>query len=198
MKKILLASRNTDKIQEVVAMLKGTDFELVTLDAFPDVPDVGEPALTFEGNAIIKAMIVGRKTEMLTIADDSGIEVDALGGHPGVFSARYASGTNEDRCRKLLKEIANVPEGERGAQFHAVIALFDPVSEKIRTYEGIQRGRLLREFRGGNGFGYDPIFFSDEMGKTNAEMTQEEKNAVSHRGKALRKALEILRELYPV
>ena len=102
MKKILLASRNTDKIQEVVAMLKGTDFELVTLDAFPDVPDVGEPALTFEGNAIIKAMIVGRKTEMLTIADDSGIEVDALGGRPGVFSARYASGTNEDRCRKLL------------------------------------------------------------------------------------------------
>jgi len=116
-----------------------------------------------------------------------------LDGRPGVYTARYAPGTDEDRYRKLLDELRGIPEEKRMARFRAVIAIYDPENDKIRTCEGIYNGRIALEPKGSNGFGYDPVFYNIELGRTNAEMTMEEKNKVSHRGKALRKAKEILK-----
>lgn len=194
MKKLLIATRNKGKIEEIRFGFSDLPFEVVGLDEAGVLKDfdVEEPAMTMEGNAIIKAMTYGRKTGLLTFSEDAGIEVDALGGRPGVLSARYAPGTDEDRYRKLLAELIDVPDERRGAQFRAVAALYDPSNEKIRTCEGIFRGVLLRESRGTGGFGYDPIFFCPERNKTVAEMTSEEKHEVSHRGIALRKTKMIL------
>ena len=164
------------------------------VENLPQDYEVDEPAMTFEGNAIIKAMTFGKKTGFIVLTDDSGLEVDALDGRPGVYSARYVSGTDEDRNRELLKELKNVPDHKRGAQFRCVIALYDPQDEKIRTCDGVCRGRIAREPKGDNGFGYDPIFYSEELGKTTAEMGLEEKNSISHRGKALERAYRILED----
>lgn len=194
-RKLLIATRNKGKFPEITAKLVGLSFEFLNLSDIADLPkdfEVDEPAMTFEGNAIAKAMVIGMKTGLTTLADDSGLEVDALGGKPGVFSARYAPGTDEDRCKKLLHEMEVVPDGERGAQFHSVIAIYNPMQDKLRTCEGIVRGKIAREPRGANGFGYDPIFFILELGKTTAELSIEEKNKISHRGKALEHARELL------
>lgn len=193
-RKLLIATRNRGKIEEIRLELHDQSFEVVGLEeaGVPKEFEVEEPAMTMEGNAIIKAMMYGRKTGFLTLSEDAGLEVDSLGGRPGVLSARYAPGTDEDRYRKLLEELAHVPDAARGAQFRAVIAIYDPTNEKIRTCEGVYRGTIIREPRGKNGFGYDPIFYNTELKKTNAEMTKEEKNSVSHRGMALRKAKIIL------
>jgi XTP/dITP diphosphohydrolase len=152
--------------------------------------------MTFEGNAIVKAMTLAKNTGLMVLAEDSGLEVDALGGRPGVYSARYALGSDQDRCRKLLDELTEVPDDKLQAQFRCVIAIYDPATDKVRTCEGVYRGRIVREQRGSGGFGYDPIFYNEELGKTNAEMTIEEKNSVSHRGIALRKARKILENDY--
>jgi len=195
MRKLLIATRNKGKFSEIVSKLNGLPFEFLNLNDAPSLPpgyDVEEPAATFEGNAIIKAMTLGKKTGLLALADDSGLKVDALGGRPGVYSARYAPGTDEDRYRKLLGELKNTPDDKRGAQFHSVIAIYNPSTDKVRTCEGIYRGRIIREPKGTNGFGFDPVFWNESLGKTNAEMSVEEKNSVSHRGMALAKAREIL------
>lgn len=196
LRKLLIATRNKGKIEEIRLELRDLPLEVVGLEeaGVPKAFEVEEPAMTMEGNAIIKAMTYGRKSGLLTMAEDAGLEVDALGGRPGVFSARYAPGTDEDRYRKLLEELADVSDVERGAQFRAVVAMYDPSNEKIRTCEGVYRGTIIRESRGENGFGYDPIFFNAELKKTNAEMTKEEKNSVSHRGMALWKAKVLLVE----
>jgi len=196
MKKLLLATRNKGKIKEMQIALKDFEFEIIGLDDvdLPKIHDVEESAMTMEGNAIIKAMDYGNKLGFLTLADDGGLEVDGLDGRPGVFSARYAPGTDKDRYLKLLNEMKNVPEEKRGAQFRLVIAIYDPESGKIRTCESLYRGKIAREPKGDEGFGYDPIFFNEEKNMTNAEMTSEEKNKVSHRGQALEKAIEILRK----
>ncbi len=195
-RQLLIVTHSKGKFPEITAELQGAAFDFLNLNDIPSLPpkyEVEEPAMTFEGNAIIKAMTVGKKTGLLTLADDSGLEVDALNGRPGIYSARYEPGTDEDRYRKLLGELKNFPDDKLGAQFHCVIAIYDPATDKTRTCEGIYRGRIIREPRGANGFGYDPIFYNEELGKTNAEMTVEEKNSVSHRGKALREAREILK-----
>lgn len=194
-KKLLIATRNKGKFPEIVAELKDLPIEFLNLRDIKDLPEnfeVEEPATTFEGNAIIKAMTIGKKTGLMTLAEDAGLEVDALGGRPGVYSARYAPGTDEDRYRKLLDELKLVVDVERGAQFRAVIAIYDPTTDKIRTCEGIYRGIIIKEPRGSNGFGFDPIFYNSGLRRTNAEMTIEEKNSVSHRGMALRKARAII------
>lgn len=191
---LLIATRNANKVKELRHAFAGTGFTLVSLDeaGVPGEYDVEEPAVTFEGNAIIKAVSYGRRANMLTLAEDAGVEVDALDGRPGVLSARYAPGTHEDRWRKVLAEMQDVPDNQRGAQFRAVIALYDPATEKIRTCEGACRVVTLREPRGSGGFGYDPIFLFEVLQKTFAELTPDEKDAVSHRGIAVRKAIEIL------
>lgn len=197
MKKLLIATRSKGKFSEIVSELSGLPFELLNLNNVSELPpnfEVEEPATTFEGNAIIKAMTLGKKTGFLTLAEDAGLEVDALNGRPGVYTARYAPGTDEDRYRKLLGELLAVPEEKRTARFRAIVAIYDPKNDKVRTCEGVYGGRIAMEPQGSNGFGYDPIFYNIELGKTNAEMTMEEKNKVSHRGKSLRKAKEILKQ----
>jgi len=196
MKKLLIATRSKGKFPEIISELNGLPFNFLNLTDVPELPsnfEVEEPALTLEGNAIIKAMTLGKKTGLLTLAEDAGLEVESLDGRPGVYTARYAPGTDEDRYRKLLDELRGIPEEKRMARFRAVIAIYDPENDKIRTCEGIYNGRIALEPKGSNGFGYDPVFYNIELGRTNAEMTMEEKNKVSHRGKALRKAKEILK-----
>jgi XTP/dITP diphosphohydrolase len=198
-KQLLIATRNRGKFLEIVTELVALPFEFLDLDDVGSLPKgfmVEEPAMTFEGNAIIKAMSLGKKTGLIVLADDSGLEVEALGGRPGVYSARYAPGSDEDRCRKLLEELEQIPDDQLQACFRCVIAIYDPATEKVRTCEGRCRGRIVREPRGANGFGYDPIFYNEELRKTNAEMSLQEKNSVSHRGIALRKAREILEREY--
>lgn len=195
MRKMLIATRSKGKFPEIVSELSELNFEFVNLNDVNEIErgyEVEEPGFTFEGNAIIKAMTLGKKTGLLTLAEDAGLCVDALGGRPGVWTARYAPGTDEDRYYKLLGELNGVNEEDRTARFVAVIAIYDPKTDMVRTCEGICEGKITLEPIGNNGFGYDPVFWVNESGKTNAEMTVEEKNAVSHRGKALRKAKEIL------
>jgi XTP/dITP diphosphohydrolase len=194
---LLIATHNVGKYREIAAALHGLPLTCIRLDDISHLPPgftVEEAAMTFEGNAIIKAMTYGHLTGYLTLADDAGLEVDALDGRPGVYSARYAPGTDTDRYRALLRELHDVPDHNRGAQFRAVIAIYDPKTTKIRTCEGIYRGVLLRQPQGCHGFGYDPIFYDPGAGKTAAEMTVEEKNLVSHRGQALQAARALLRE----
>lgn len=197
MKKLLIATRSKGKFPEIVSELNGLPFEFLNLNDVSELPqnfEVEEPATTFEGNAIIKAMTLGKKTSFLTLAEDAGLEVDALNGRPGVYTARYAPGTDEDRYRKLLGELQDVPEEKRTARFRAIVAIYDPENDKVRTCEGIYEGRIAMKPIGNNGFGYDPVFYNVELGKINAEMTIEEKNGVSHRGKAIRKAKKILEQ----
>lgn len=195
MRKVLIATHNKGKFPEIISLLKDLPFEFINLNDVPGFPpgyEVEEPGKTFEGNAIIKAMTLGKKTGFMTIAEDAGLEVDALNGRPGVYTARYAPGSDEDRYRKLLKELGGVPEEKRTARFVAVVAIYDPETDKIRTCEGEYRGRIAFEPVGENGFGYDPVFFNEDFQKTNAQLTKEEKNQVSHRGQAFRMARQIL------
>ena len=194
MKKMLIATRSKGKFPEIVRLLEGLPLEFLNLNDtdLPDGYEVEEPAFTFEGNAIIKAMTLGKKTGFLSLAEDAGLEVDALGGRPGVYSARYAPGTDEDRYNKLLGELSGVPEEKRTARFRTVAAIYDPETDKIRTCEGVYEGVIAEKPVGSNGFGFDPVFYNKELGKTSAEMSVDEKNSVSHRGKALRAAREIL------
>ncbi len=192
--KLLIASSNKGKLKEIKNILSDFDIEILSLDDISYQEDVEESAMTFEGNAIIKAMTMGEESGLLTLADDSGLEVDVLNGDPGVKSARWVSGTDQERYEALLLKLKDVPDEKRGANFRTVIAIYNPKNKKIRTCEGIFKGKILREAKGENGFAYDPIFYSHEAKKTNAEMSLEEKNSISHRAKALEKAKQILKE----
>ncbi|MEN9557784.1 MAG: hypothetical protein RL141_153 [Candidatus Parcubacteria bacterium] len=195
MKKLLIGTHSKGKFPEIVHALQGMPFEYLNLDDAPGLPpgfEVEEPGMTFEGNAIIKAMTLGKRTGILTLAEDAGLQVDALDGRPGVYTARYAPGSDEDRWRKLLGELEATPDEKRTARFRAVVAIYDPTTDKIRTCEGVYEGRILRAPQGSGGFGYDPVFYHEPLGKTSAQMTLEEKTSVSHRGKALQIAKEIL------
>lgn len=194
-RKLLIATRNAGKFPEIAALLDGAGFDIINLNDVPEIPkgyEVEEPAMTFEGNAIIKAVTYGRKSGILTAAEDAGIEVDALDGRPGIYSARFAPGTDKDRYEKLLKELEGVPMEKRTARFKAVVAVYDPETDKIRTTLGVSEGHVTLEPRGGNGFGYDPVFLYAELNKAGGELTLEEKNSVSHRGKAFRAVRKLL------
>lgn len=187
--KLVIATRNKHKVEEIGDILSGLDVELVLSSEFPDVPDVEEDGATLEANAVKKACVVSDATGLPALADDTGLEVDALGGAPGVYSARY-SGEPPDYRRnndKLLRELDGVPEAERTARFRCVVALARPGAD-VTTVEGVTAGRILTERRGAGGFGYDPLFLPEGHERTYAEMSAAEKNALSHRGKAVRAA----------
>jgi XTP/dITP diphosphohydrolase len=189
---VLLASRNRKKLAELRRILAGVS--LVGLDDVPAYPESPETGLTFEENALAKAREGAEKTGLPTVADDSGLAVDALSGMPGVFSARWAGRHGDDvaNLELVLGQVNDVPDEHRGAAFVCVAALAHPDGREW-TVEGRMTGRLVREPRGSGGFGYDPIFVADGETRTNAELSPEEKDAISHRGKAFRALAEIIR-----
>lgn len=191
---IVLASRNKHKIVELKETLRPLGIELRSALEFSHLQEVEEDKLTLEGNALKKARYVYEETGLPALADDTGLEVDALDGRPGVFSARYAGegATYEENVQKLLAELSGVDLKDRLAQFRTVAALvFD---EGTRTFEGICRGIILKEKRGEKGFGYDPVFQPEGFEDTFAEMNSEIKNEISHRGKAIQRFLDWLKE----
>ena len=195
MKEIVIATANPGKLQEIEESLRGVGAKLLSLKDFSYLPPIEEDGTTFRENAVKKARIVTHRTGMLTIADDSGLEVDFLSGAPGIYSSRFAGETasDADNNRKLLQFLKDVPASQRGALFRCVIAVIDPRGREAWV-EGRCRGVIAREERGENGFGYDPLFLLPELGKTLAELSLEEKNKVSHRGKALTALKEVLRD----
>lgn len=193
MKELVLATRNRDKGRELAALLGDLGIRIRTLSDFPDAPEVVEDGATCEANAVKKATEMARATGLATVADDTGLEVDALGGRPGVYAARYAGedATYEDNCRKLLRELSGVPPERRTARFLTVAAIALP-GWGVRVAHGILEGLIAEAPAGSQGFGYDPVFFVPELGKTLAELTPAEKNRISHRARAFTKLREIL------
>jgi XTP/dITP diphosphohydrolase len=193
---ILLATRNPDKVRELAVLLGDLGIRIRTLADFPAAPEVEEDGATCEANALKKAREIASATGIPSVADDTGLEVDALGGRPGVYAARYAgeSATYVDNCRKLLKELDGVPPVRRTARFRTVAALATPAGY-CHVATGALVGAIAEGFIGTQGFGYDPVFFVPELGRTLAELTSEEKNRISHRAKAFRSMADILRPL---
>lgn len=194
--KILIATTNQGKIEEIRNLVKGLPAVFLSLSEVPDIPEVVEDGTTFEENALKKARTVAQSTGMATLADDSGLCVDALNGRPGVHSARYAGedASDEDKYRRILAEMQDVPDSQRSARFECALALVAPDGEE-RLFRGVCKGLITRAPRGSSGFGYDPIFYFEDAGCTFAEMDRESKNQVSHRGRALRQFAEFLRKL---
>ena len=194
--KLLIATRNQGKLREYEALLAGLGLELVDLTEAGIAFEVEERGATFEENAVLKARAYAQASGLFTLADDSGLEVDVLGGEPGVRSARYDghSGSDEDRYRLLLRHLEGVPEQERRARFRCVIATATPGGE-VHTAEGTCEGRIAFQPRGSHGFGYDPVFFVPEYGSTMAQLPPEVKNRISHRARAAEGARKVLRRL---
>jgi XTP/dITP diphosphohydrolase len=190
---LILATRNEGKVRELGAMLSGLDVYVTSLADHPEVPEIIEDGQTFLENARKKARAVVEITGRMALADDSGLVVEALGGAPGVNSARYAGrqGDYKANNEKLLVEMADVPDGERGAAFVCTMVLARPGGEEWDV-EGRCEGEIIREYRGSGGFGYDPLFYVPEEGLTMAELPMGRKNEISHRGKALARIKEIL------
>ncbi|MGH3782763.1 MAG: RdgB/HAM1 family non-canonical purine NTP pyrophosphatase [Pseudonocardiaceae bacterium] len=202
--RVLLATRNAQKLVELRRILASAEIsgvQVLGLDDVVSLPEIPETAATFEGNALAKARDAAAATGLATVADDSGLEVDALNGMPGVLSARWASRHGDDAAnlQLVLDQLADVPEDRRGAAFVCAAALVVPPgvanSGTQTVVRGHWRGTLTRAARGSNGFGYDPIFVPDGVRRTSAELEPAEKDAVSHRGRALRALLPALREL---
>ena len=189
---IVLATHNRGKMEEMAAILGHLPVELITLDTFPEIGDIPETGNTLKENAFIKAERVHRLTGLPALADDTGLEVDALNGAPGIYSARYAGAdaTFDDNCQKMLKELHGIPVEKRTARFRTVIAFVNGGQKE--WVEGVAEGRIIEEKRGIGGFGYDPIFYYPPLRKTFAELDSVEKNSISHRGKALRNFCGIL------
>lgn len=196
---IVLATRNKKKIEEMKRIMADLSISIRTLDDFLGCPEVEEEGITFEENAVKKALTVAQYTGKPSIADDSGLEVHALNGAPGTLSARYAGryageDANDRRnIEKVLFEMHSIADEKRGARFVCCIALAFP-DGKVKTFTGYVEGRIGREPRGTHGFGYDPLFYPQGQRRTFAEMTDDEKDALSHRGKALNELRKYLRE----
>ena len=195
--KIVIATRNRHKAVELQTLLHGVGYDAVRLDEIdPDgkIPEVEETGTTFKENALLKAHAIAKATGLPSVADDTGLEVDALGGAPGIFSARY-SGENctyEDNVKKLLRELSDVADDRRTARFKTVAVYVHKETEL--SAEGVVEGVITEKAEGFGGFGYDPVFSVLDMKKTYAQLADEEKNRVSHRGKAIRSLIEKLRE----
>ena len=190
---VVIATRNAGKLREIKDILAPLNLKILSLKDFPGIPEIIEDGSTFAENAAKKAREVARQTGRLAIADDSGLAVDALRGRPGVFSSRYAGekATDEENFQKLLAEMRAIPEGKRQAAFICTIAIAPPQG-KVKLLEGKCGGEIALAPRGNHGFGYDPIFFLPELGKTMAELDPEVKNRISHRARALEKLKAVL------
>lgn len=186
-KELVLATRNPDKRVELEALLGDLGIKLRTLADFPDAPEVVEDGDTCRANAVKKAVTIARHTGLPAVADDTGLEVEGLGGRPGVHAARYAGegATYEDNWRKLIRELEGVPPQRRRARFITIAALADPSADWVQVVQGTLDGLIAEAPAGTQGFGYDPVFLVPELGKTLAQLTPEEKNRVSHRARAL-------------
>jgi XTP/dITP diphosphohydrolase len=199
MKKIVLATANTHKVIEFQRILNELlpDLELVAASQFPGVPEVEETGSTFAENALIKARAINDFTNLPALADDSGLVVDALNGAPGIFSARYAGLPADDLANvmKLLNEIKELDQSLLSAKFECAIALVDKSQDLELVVDGQMPGQVIKEIRGENGFGYDPIFVPQGLTKTSSELSDSEKDQISHRGIALRKISAILKQL---
>ena len=195
MRTLLLATTNEHKIAEFRTIFQDLPFTLLSLRDVGIDMEVEETGTTFAENAILKAQAYAQAAQMLALADDSGIEIDALGGAPGVYSARFAGreASYEERFRIIFERLQDLPEAQRTARFRCAIALAEP-SGYIRVVEGTIEGVVAERARGTHGFGYDPIFLVPEYGQTTAEMEPEEKNRISHRGRAAEAARRLLED----
>jgi len=196
MTRLVFATRNPGKLRELRQLLSLPGVELCSLDDLPGAPEIEENGSTFAENATAKALGIARATGLSSLADDSGLEVDALDGAPGVRSARYAGAgaSDAERIALLLRNLAGVPEEKRMARFRCAVAFVDVQQpDQVVLRQGSCEGRILFEPRGHGGFGYDPVFYLEAMGKTMAELASEEKHQVSHRGQAMRAMAELLR-----
>jgi len=199
MKKIVLATANTHKVIEFQRILNELlpDLELVAASQFPGVPEIEETGSTFAENALIKARAINEFTNLPALADDSGLVVEALNGAPGIFSARYAGINADDKANvmKLLNEIKGLDQSLLSAKFECSIALVDKSQDLELVVDGQMPGQVIKEVRGENGFGYDPIFVPQGLTKTSSELSDSKKDKISHRGIALRKISVILKQL---
>ena len=184
-RELVLATRNRHKGEELAALLGDLGIRIRTLDEFPEAPEVIEDGATCEANAVKKTRAIAEAIGLPAVADDTGLEVDALGGRPGIFAARFAGegATYEDNCRKLLHELTGVPRERRTARFITVAAMAFP-GDGVQVARGVLEGLIAEAATGSHGFGYDPIFLVPELGKTLAQLSPEQKNRVSHRAKA--------------
>jgi len=191
--RIVLATHNRDKVTEIRRVLDGLDVELVAAVDLPDAPEVEETGTTLEENARLKAIETSRTLGLPALADDTGLEVDALDGAPGVYAARYSGpgATYASNCAKLLREMSGVPDAARGARFRTVVAFAHP-DGSCETVDGACPGEILREATGEGGFGYDPVFRPEGETRSFAAMSLAEKNAISHRARAFRAARSLV------
>ena len=195
--KIVLATHNEDKCTEKTAILNEFPIQLLSLEDFPEIGEIEENGSSLEENALIKARTVHSITRLLSWADDTGLEVDVLGGKPGVYSARYA-GENcsySDNVQKLLQKMENIPADKRIAHFKTTIALIGENMELVS--EGVVEGMITTKPKGVGGFGYDPVFYVLDKNKTYSEMKMTEKNQISHRGKAIQNMIKLLQSQFP-
>lgn len=192
--KLLLATTNLGKITELQQVLQSTTYTITNLSDLSTFTEVAETGHTFKLNAVKKAKGYGRQSGLLTLADDSGLEVAALNGRPGVWSKRYGS-TDSERNQKLLTELKTIPQSKRNARFFCVMALYDPRDDRVYTTTGTTTGYITLEPQGTAGFGFDPVFYSDELQKTFAQATRDEKNCVSHRGRAMEEMVTLLSQM---
>ena len=195
--KVVIATHNRDKMKEIQGAISELGWEVISLYDFPEITKIEENGKTLEQNALIKAREVFKKTGLPTISDDTGLEVDALDGAPGVYTARYAGEdcSYSDNVNKMLKEMSKIPMPNRGALFKTVMVFKNENKELI--VDGVVKGKISRESRGDDGFGYDPIFYVTEYDKTFAEMTMSEKNKISHRGNAINNLINSIKENCP-
>jgi XTP/dITP diphosphohydrolase len=198
MRALLIATTNRHKLEEFRAMFRDLSYELLSLNDVQLAMDVEETGSTFRENAEIKALAYARATGFLTLAEDSGLEIDALDGAPGVYSARFAGvdTSYEERFRLIFEKLRGLPSSRRTARFHCVITIAEP-SGFSQSVDGVIGGMIIEEARGTHGFGYDPIFLVPSLGKTTAELLPEHKNRISHRAQAVRLARTLL-ENWPI
>lgn len=196
MLEVVIATKSRPKIKEIKSILKGEKIKFLTFDDFENFPEIVEDGNSYKENAIKKAKAVAKATGKIALADDSGIEVEYLGGKPGIYSSRFVgeNSTDEERNKEILNLLADVPESKRKARYVCVIAVSTPQG-LVKTFEGVCRGRISKIPRGKYGFGYDPIFFVPSYKKNMAELPPSLKNKISHRARALNKARSYLRKL---